>query len=69
MASTNATSSPVDSLAVHALALDCGITIAPGPMFSARQQFRNFLRLNCGHPWTLAMDQAVAKLGSILRRF
>lgn len=59
----------VDSLEVHRLALDSGITIAPGPMFSARRQFRNFIRLNYGHPWTAAMDQAVARLGSILRRY
>jgi DNA-binding transcriptional MocR family regulator len=59
----------VDSLAVHRLALDAGITIAPGPMFSARRQFQHFLRLNCGHPWGAALDDAVATLGSILRRF
>jgi DNA-binding transcriptional MocR family regulator len=59
----------VDSLEVHRLALDSGITIAPGPMFSARRQFLNFIRLNYGHPWTAAMDQAVARLGNILRRY
>jgi DNA-binding transcriptional MocR family regulator len=59
----------VDSLEVHRLALDSGISIAPGPMFSARQQFRNFLRLNYGHPWTLTMDRAIQRLGDILRRY
>jgi DNA-binding transcriptional MocR family regulator len=59
----------VDSLEVHRLALDYGITIAPGPMFSARRSFRNYLRLNYGHPWTAAMDGAVQRLGQILRRF
>jgi DNA-binding transcriptional MocR family regulator len=58
----------VDSIEVHRLALDFGITVAPGPMFSARRQFGNFLRLNYGHPWTAAMDRAVARLGEILRR-
>jgi DNA-binding transcriptional MocR family regulator len=60
---------PVDSLEVHRLALNSGITIAPGPMFSARQQYRNFIRLNCGHPWGPKMDAAVAKIGGILRQF
>jgi DNA-binding transcriptional MocR family regulator len=46
-----------------------GISIAPGPIFSARQQFRNFLRVNCGHPWTAAMDRAIQPLGEILRRY
>jgi DNA-binding transcriptional MocR family regulator len=59
----------VDSLEVHRLALDFGISIAPGPMFSARRQFGNFMRLNYGHPWTPAMDRAIQRLGEILRRF
>jgi DNA-binding transcriptional MocR family regulator len=59
----------VDSLEVHRLALASGISIAPGPMFSARRQFGNFIRLNYGHTWTSSMDAAVAKLGAILRRF
>ena len=58
----------VDSLEIHRLALDFGITIAPGPMFSARRQFGNFIRLNSGHPWTSAMDRAIQRLGEILRR-
>lgn len=59
----------VDSLDVHRRALDFGITIAPGPIFSARQQFKNYLRLNTGHPWTNAMEQATQKLGNLLRRY
>jgi DNA-binding transcriptional MocR family regulator len=58
----------VDSLDVHRLALNSGISIAPGPMFSARRQFRNFIRLNYGHPWTSDMDRAIRRLGEILRR-
>jgi DNA-binding transcriptional MocR family regulator len=59
----------VDSLDVHRRALDFGITLAPGPIFSARQQFKNFLRLNTGHPWTSTMERAIQKLGGILRRY
>ena len=58
----------VDSLEVHRLALAAGVSIAPGPMFSARREFRHFIRLNCGHPWNREMEGAVAKLGAILRR-
>jgi DNA-binding transcriptional MocR family regulator len=58
----------VDSLEVHRLALNSGISIAPGPMFSARRQFRNFIRLNYGHPWSPEMDRAIRRLGDILRR-
>ncbi|HEX4241700.1 MAG TPA: PLP-dependent aminotransferase family protein [Steroidobacteraceae bacterium] len=59
----------VDSLEVHQAALAHGITVAPGPIFSARREFRNYLRLNCGHPWTQAIDRAVQRLGQLLRRF
>ena len=57
----------VDALEVHRRALEASISIAPGPIFSARRQFRNCLRLNCGHPWSPAMDRAVAELGRIIR--
>ena len=57
----------VDSLEIHRLALNSGITIAPGPMFSARRQFRNFIRLNYGHPWSPEMDRAIKRLGQLLR--
>jgi DNA-binding transcriptional MocR family regulator len=57
----------VDALEVHRRALESGISVAPGPMFSARREFRNCLRLNYGHPWTAQMDRAIGELGSIIR--
>ncbi len=59
----------VDSRDLHRLALAAGIGIAPGPIFSARQQFGNFIRINTGHPWTSTLDKAVQRLGEILRRY
>jgi DNA-binding transcriptional MocR family regulator len=56
----------VDALEVHRRAIDAHISIAPGPMFSARRQFRHCLRLNYGHPWTAQVDDAVAELGRII---
>ncbi|HEX2747908.1 MAG TPA: PLP-dependent aminotransferase family protein [Verrucomicrobiales bacterium] len=60
--------SRVDALEVHERALEAKISVAPGPMFSARQSFRNFIRINCGHPWSKRMETAVGVLGNILRR-
>ena len=40
----------VDTLQLHARALEAGISLAPGRMFSAAPRFGNCLRLNCGHP-------------------
>ena len=57
----------VDALEVHRRALAENISVAPGPMFSARREFRNFLRLNYGHPWNAAMERAIADLSRIIR--
>lgn len=59
----------VDSLDLHRRALDFGISIAPGPIFSARQQFKNYLRLNSGHPWTNILAQAIQKLAQLIKRY
>ncbi len=57
----------VDVLEAHRLALQANISVAPGPMFSARREFRNCLRINCGHTWTPQIDRAIAELGRIVR--
>jgi DNA-binding transcriptional MocR family regulator len=56
----------VDALEVHRRALEAGISIAPGPLFSARGDFGHCLRLNYGHPWTEASARAVARLGRFI---
>ena len=56
----------VDALAIHRRALEAGISIAPGPVFSARRGFGHYLRLNYGHPWTQSSTQAVARLGRLI---
>ncbi|MEO7775035.1 MAG: PLP-dependent aminotransferase family protein [Steroidobacteraceae bacterium] len=55
-----------DSLALHAALLQKGISIAPGPIFSPRREFRNCVRINCGHPWTVDFDAAIGELGASL---
>ena len=57
----------VDTLELHRLALEQGISIAPGPIFSPRREFRNCVRLNYGHPWTPELDRAIARLGQLVR--
>jgi DNA-binding transcriptional MocR family regulator len=57
----------VDALDLHRRAAAAGIGIAPGPMFSARREFRTCIRLNTGHPWTPALDAAVRTLGNLVR--
>lgn len=57
----------VDALEIHRLALESNISTAPGPMFSPRREFKNCLRLNCGHPLTPAITRAIAELGKIAK--
>ncbi|WP_418648670.1 PLP-dependent aminotransferase family protein [Thauera butanivorans] len=55
-----------DGLRLHQQALACGISIAPGPIFSATREFRNYLRLNFGHPAGARQDEALRTLGALI---
>ena len=59
--------SHINALAVYEQAMAAKISIAPGPLFSAKQKFQNFVRLNCGNPWSDAIENAMRKLGEIMR--
>ena len=50
-------------------ALAQGISLAPGPIFSANRQYRNCARLNYGHPWDDPSEQAMATLGRLIAAF
>jgi DNA-binding transcriptional MocR family regulator len=56
-----------DTLALHQQALEQGISIAPGPMFSARRAFGHCIRLNFGHPFSERVAAAVQTLGKLAR--
>jgi DNA-binding transcriptional MocR family regulator len=60
--------SATDAMAVYRAAMQKGISIAPGPIFSAQRRFRNCVRLNFGHPWSEAIEGAIASLGRMARR-
>ncbi len=55
-----------DAVQLSDKALAEGICISPGPIFSAGLHYRNYIRLNCGHPWSPAMEQAVQRLGQLV---
>jgi DNA-binding transcriptional MocR family regulator len=59
----------VDAMELHRQAVAEGIGIAPGPMFSAKQQFGHCIRLNCGHPWSPQIEAAMATLGRLAAGF
>ena len=57
----------VDAMKLHDQALDQRISIAPGPMFSPKQKFRNFVRLNCGNAWSDRIERALETVGRLAK--
>lgn len=57
----------IDTLACYAPALEQGIVITPGPLFSLSGQYKNCLRISYAHPWEsqrlAALDQLPELLG------
>jgi len=57
-----------DSVDIYEQALKEGIGVAPGPMFSASNRYRNCMRINCGLPWSEKTERALARLGELARK-
>ncbi len=57
-----------DALELHERALAKGIVIAPGPLFSARQRFANFIRISAGAPWSERVATGLRTLGRLIAR-
>jgi DNA-binding transcriptional MocR family regulator len=55
----------VKAVELQLRALDRGIAIAPGPIFSARNRFTSCVRISTGHPFSEAIERAIADLGRI----
>jgi DNA-binding transcriptional MocR family regulator len=53
---------------LHDRAMEEKISIAPGPIFSPKRKFRNFVRINCGNAWTDQIERAVETLGRLAKR-
>jgi DNA-binding transcriptional MocR family regulator len=54
-----------DSVALFEQLLERGITIAPGPMFSASQRYRNCMRLSVGQVWAEKHERALREIGRL----
>ena len=55
----------VDTLELMQRALDEGVSLAPGALFSPNGRHGNDLRLNFGHPWNAEMERGVAVIGRL----
>jgi DNA-binding transcriptional MocR family regulator len=57
-----------DSVALFEKLLERGITIAPGPMFSASQRYRNCMRLSIGQVWSDKQEKALREIGRLAQQ-
>ena len=46
-------------------ALQLGVTIVPGEVFSGTDHFKNYLRISCAVPWTEDVKNAIRSLGKM----
>ena len=57
----------VDGTELFSTALASRIGISPGMVFSAKGDYRNYIRLSCGMPWSITIEHALEKLGKLVR--
>jgi DNA-binding transcriptional MocR family regulator len=48
-------------------AIEQDISIAPGPIFSAKQRFSSSFRVSCGFPWSEVIERSIRTLGRLAR--
>lgn len=58
----------VNALTLFRRALAQGITILPGPLFSAAGHFTSHIRISCGYPWSHDLDRALVTLGMLCEK-
>jgi Transcriptional regulators containing a DNA-binding HTH domain and an aminotransferase domain (MocR family) and their eukaryotic orthologs len=58
----------VDATELQRLAAERGVSIAPGPLFCPHGNYRNYVRLGCGLPWTPRIEAAVRTVGELAGR-
>jgi len=56
----------IDALELYKMALQGGITLAPGHAFSATHQFSNFIRLNAA-TFEYSTERALEQLGEMIK--
>ena len=56
-----------DSVAACRAALARGVGLPPGPVFSAREGFRNHIGLNFSFPWTVDAQARLQAIGELIR--
>lgn len=58
----------VDAFRLYREALAEGISVIPGPIFSASGRYGHCLRISCAVDWSASVERAVARLGELAAR-
>jgi DNA-binding transcriptional MocR family regulator len=58
----------VDSIELFRQAVRNNISLSPGVLFSASDRYRNCIRMGCAEPWSPRIEQAVVKLGTLVKK-
>lgn len=58
----------VDAMTLHRVALQHGVGVAPGPIFSSTGQYRNCIRLSAGMKWDARIERALAQLALLVKQ-
>lgn len=58
----------VNAVALFDQAIEAGISIMPGPIFSPRDRYLNFVRISFGHPWSQRIEESLQWLGEAVTR-
>lgn len=58
----------IDCFALAKQVLAQGVSIAPGPIFSAVNKFQNCMRLSCATPWGERLERALALLAKAINK-
>lgn len=56
-----------DSYMLFSEALKVNIGIVPGPVFSVSKKYKNCIRISCGSPVTIEIEEGIKSLGEIAR--
>jgi DNA-binding transcriptional MocR family regulator len=54
-----------DGTALYRRALETGISIMPGEIFSLGRRHRRFVRLSCAHPWSPRIERGLGELARL----
>jgi DNA-binding transcriptional MocR family regulator len=57
----------IDAVELFRRARAENITLAPGPLFTSTDRFRNCIRLSFAHNWSRTIEDAIARVGRIAR--